>query len=315
MNMDRYALRDTRSDLLDTTHIRPGDLLLFRGSDRVSRAIRDLDGGRFDHCAVVVDVTGPQPQLVDQNFRGFTRWSLGNYEARPEAVLIRRHRIGGFGDLFVQRALEYGEKFPHYAFDRLANIMLVSLVRSLPNIEQFSPESKARFASRMGGIFAVALSQLERGDTGVCVGLPMYVFDVSPELPSGRPGPYCGLHLEPENLGGFGNWSDAVRRFCELMIEHAPDDGGPHPLEQLRVLITRQVGRGLGSAAERPITRERAAVDVDDIASTIAIGLLDRLLRDRFVITPRDMEATRSLFDVGLLDLDCVNWESRLAAA
>ncbi len=308
MNMDRGLLTESVTTLLSTEHIQRGDLLLFRGSDAVSRAIRELDRGVYDHCALVIETAGDQPVLVDQNFRGFSQWRLGAYEAKPEAVLVRRHRIRGHGDLFVRRAMEYGRLYPTYAFGRLANIMLVSLVRSLPAIENFALDSKRRFAQRMGLIFTMALSQTERTDTGVCVSLPLYVFDAIPEAGPARIGPYCGLHLEPHDMGGFGQWFPAVQRFCELIIEHAPEDGSPHPLDQLQLLIDRQLGPNHRSISPGGSGSYSDPGSVDRAAYNIATGLLDRLLRDRFVVTPRDMETTRSLFDVGELDLDSISW-------
>lgn len=309
MNMDRGLLTEPNSTPLTTNHIQAGDLLLFRGSDSVSRAIRELDRGVYDHCALVIDNSGDQPTLVDQNFRGFSRWQLGQYEAKPEAVLIRRHRIRGYGDLFAERALEYGRLFPTYAFGRLANIMLVSLVRSLPAIENFAPDSKRRFAQRMGLIFTMALSQVDKVDTGVCVSLPLYVFDAIPDAGPTKVGPYCGLHLEPHNMGGFGQWFPAVQRFCELIIDNAPDDGSPHPLDQLQLLIERQLGPNHLAVDRRASTSYDDRANVDRAALNIATGLLDRLLRDRYVVTPRDMETTRSLFDVGEIDLESIEWK------
>ncbi len=313
MNMDRSLLAETVTALIDTSHIQQGDLLLFRGSDPMSRAIRQLDRGVYDHCALVIDNSGDQPVLVDQNFRGFSQWKLGRYEAKPESVLIRRHRIGGHGDLFVQRALEYGRLYPNYAFGRLANIMLVSLVRSLPAIEEFAPDSKRRFAQRMGMIFTMALSQIDKVDTGVCVSLPLYVYDAIPEPGPNTPakvGPYCGLHLEPHNLGGFSQWFPAVQRFCELMIDNAPEDGSPHPLDQLQLLIEYQLGTTHIRKPHATSMSYTNQANVDQAALSIANGLLDRLLRERYVVTPRDMETTRSLFDVGELDLESVAWRS-----
>ncbi len=310
MNMDRRVLTGHQVEDLHPSEIRVGDLVLFRGSDRVSQAIRDLDGGVYDHCGIVVDTSGDQPELVDQNFRGFSRWPIGSYEARPEAVLVRRHRIGGHEELFVERALEYGRLYPNYAFGRLANIMLVSLVRSLPNIEGFATDSKRRFAQRMGGIFTLALTQLDKTDTGVCVSLPLFVFDAIPDAGPFVVGPYCGLHLEPHDMGGFSEWFPALLRFCELIIEHAPDDGNPHPLDQLQLLIERQLGPGLHPMTERGSRSYDDPSNIERAALNIATGLLDRLLRDRYIVTPRDMETTRSLFDVGRLDLDQVTWRT-----
>ena len=309
-----------REPLLSLADLRAADILMVRGSSPLSSFLRSMDQAEYDHIAMIVDVdvASKRVTVADQSFLGFRHFDLGQYEERPEALLVRRHRISGGEDLIVRRMLEYGASSPVY--DRYALVTIVEdTVRHLPSLlANKKPKAAAGVISAIADLLSSATPKSAE-PAGVCVHPILYAFDVADPQYAGAP--YFGLSLSFDERRGLGEWMASWQEFTDRANELPSFD----PLRLCDSLLGSLDDVDLAAAkrfamvsalsdtfAGRHDTRGYGMSD--RVLACLALSLLDRLLRQRVVVTPDDIRRTQSLFDVGHFDTHQVEWSHERSA-
>lgn len=330
----------TKNTNIQLSHLRIGDALLYCGEDIASRVARFVDGSSYDHACLVVDFADDGvPVVIDIGFRGVARYRLDHYESKPSAVLVRRHRLPGGEQLFAERALEqHDELVEGYAFNRLLSIVLICLTRFAGNLSEMEPDMAKEFAYQTTGLLTKACKRRHLKNTGVCVdGIrrPMNVF--ASDAPDAF---YYGLTHDEPTGGGLLGWVASALEFDEFLAKHAGSPTGEFANEDLsfsHIELRQEIDtlyRSLGfstpsyqapsnqelkdSVVEASLAvAEELAVAVrtnqtpftgQNLVSALALWLLDNFLTEGRISTPADLQTTKSLYDVGLLDLNAVRW-------
>ncbi len=321
-----------------------GDVLCVRSSGALADLCCLIDGAEFDHTMIVTGFDNDGIPLVsDEAFRGFRTIRLVDYENQPVSVLVRRHRIAGAGDRVAEQALAFGAQHPHFALDRLGQIIVLSLVRIMPRLQQFPAESAARFLDRLNALFVAAERTVGRTDTAVCADVLFAGHDIlaSSTDPTSA---YLGLVLPRRGVGGLILWAQSAQAFADFVdaqIEertvNPPTDSFPataspeHLLVKLEWALYRDADLSLPFEDEHLGTDESLRASIfgsmqvlarllgvstdqsnGEVGPTpvnvMAMYVLHRLLDQRVVVSARDIIESRSLRTVGRLDVLELDW-------
>lgn len=108
--------------------IKAGDVLLFRGSSFISRAIRFFDGADVNHAAIVVD----HEQLAEAAGSGLRLFGIDESLRSNERTYVCRLKLSDSLAPVVEVADRYVSQRLPYAYQQILLLGLLSLTRRLP---------------------------------------------------------------------------------------------------------------------------------------------------------------------------------------
>jgi hypothetical protein len=318
---------------LSESDLEIGDVILFRGDSEYARAIRLVDGGRYDHVAIIVSLE-PEVEMVEVNFAKGTRKKLRYYGEPILELGVRRHRTAGGGTLVAARAIELAAVTPAYAFDRLLSIALTSVTRFAHSLIALEPEEAKEFHNLLLILLEMVSAEQIFDDQATCIELTNEAFDVPLLIDDASPSAYFGLVLPLRPVDGLLYWAASTRTFVDFIV-NGPTSPPSFQLDEevsvetMRDLVTslwHKTEKGRGQPNTIPIgpvtddafrqTILRATSRLlqhmglkapegyeqnSEIYADFALTMLDQILRHRVIITPSDLTSTRSLYTVGVM--------------
>jgi hypothetical protein len=294
------------------------------------------------------DSSGKGPWICDVGITKQRIIPLRSYAMVPKAVLVRRHRIPSWRMAVNNKTHELIVDVEAYDFDRLLLVMFTSLVRFSPQLKQLGerprrPADPARF---VGGIhFLMALigqnnPQVPRKRRHICVTLLAESFDVGDHEPMIEGDSYYGLHVPERPTGGLLEWVASGEPFLNYLANgESPYSGARIGFDPNALLHKLYSAYGFPSTRlfmrpgedfdqQREEDLKRAVVNATDALLRLlgwnpngkrvdvspkalqatAMWMLDELLKHRHVLTQSDIMDSKSLYDVGFLDVGKVDW-------
>ncbi len=346
--------------LVDPADLEIGDVLLFSGIDDASVSAQFLDDCLFDHVALVVEApsgkTSNFPWIADigvmkQGFR-----SLDKY-ARPQGVLVRRHRTRGAGPVASAEAHATMPEVEEYDWERILLVIFLSLTRFSPLLKRLDDNEKtlganaARFVMTMHNLMALVGARnpdLEPKNRKICVGFVAECFDVFDHDPAESADQYYGLHVPQRPIGGLLEWVASGRKFIDYLTDGRDSstdmptefdaDGAmnnlytyfgftgsqktmkpgqeltPRRENELRLSViqaTSTMLRLLGWTPGMEVFTQPSYKPNAQAMQAAAVYLLDQLMQQRYVLTVADIALSKSLVDVGRLDLSKLTGSDR----
>jgi hypothetical protein len=282
----------------------------------------------------------------DVGFFGGRHQPLSAYDDVVSALAVRRHRNPDVAQKVIQRGLSITKGTKGYAWDRLLFLSLIGATRWSPALNELDPEKSSAMMKALYEVLAQMHRSIRfevPGERRICTELITDTFDdFVPAFGSilNAPETYLGLVTPPIPHEGLLWWAAGMSTFqdfiarqppprrrgildedlalapgseeaLQLVHEAATENGvsfpgfAPASDEELRAVVIDGVERSLQNLIGQPWRGDlRAATD----PRRVAWFLLDTLMRKRAVVTPADLGATRSLFDVGLIDAVEVRW-------
>ncbi|MGD9751356.1 MAG: hypothetical protein AB7W59_10210 [Acidimicrobiia bacterium] len=326
--------------MISAVELREGDVLLFRGRHPLSQLIQFVDGSWFDHVALVDHPSGPDgPQIVEIGLTGASRGPLVAYLDQLDQIRVRRHRVPGVGAQVRDQALVLHDQTSGYAFDRFVTLAIASVARFSPRLAELDPGFVRDALNELQKvalniIVKQAPATVERPHR-MCVDLVREAFDSLAVLPDVDPDarPFLGLALPDRPLAGsLLEWASSAMElgeYLEQVLDAAPRLAGPMPTEEeLRLLFAAACGEyGISARIGRDATDEdlaaTSAVFVRRLAQLLGWSdlwrpsgdlprsawlVFGRLLSNRVLVSQSDLASTRTLRDVGDLNLSQLDW-------
>jgi hypothetical protein len=295
----------------------------------------DLEHPLFGRGAA--DDRTDEPWMIDIGFDG-GRWKpVSAYDDRVRSIAVRRHRVPGASAL-VPRAISIAQETKGYAWDRLLFLSLVAATRWSMHLNEMGPRMSGAF---MQGLFEIMArmridATTEGGPRRICTELLSDTFDTC--LPStaslGSPDQYLGLVIPPTQHRGLLWWAAGVQQLADFVVDQPPTgrysvldtDLSLDPGQQNAAVLLQELAHAggvsfLGVTEVDEVELRSLVIDgvtyaMDKLMVDFRVGdvdavldprraawfLLDQLMRHRFVVTPADIGATKSLVDVGVLD-------------
>jgi hypothetical protein len=207
-----------------------GDVLMFRGCSDTAEAIRIVDGGRYDHAALVVGLD-PEIMMVEVNFMHGERKPLREYGEAVEEVAVRRHRIGGGQELVAARGIELASNTPGYAFDRLLSIALSSVTRFSNPLLAVDVETARRFHGQVLVLAKFVTANPPAQNQRSCIELVNEAHDVPAIVDDHSPSPYYGLVLPLTKSDGLLDWVISEASFEDFFFR-GPSQGRPNSFDE-----------------------------------------------------------------------------------
>jgi hypothetical protein len=282
----------------------------------------------------------------DVGFFGGRHQPLSAYDDVVSALAVRRHRNPDIAEKVIARGLTITKATKGYAWDRLLFLSLIGATRWSPGLSELDPEKSSAMMKALYEVLAQMHRSIRfevPGERRICTELITDTFDEfvpAAEQRNDFPENYLGLvtpGIPHEGLlwwaAGMSTFQDFIARqpppkrrgildedlalapgseeALQLVHEAATSNGvsfpgfSPASDEELRAVVIDGVERSLQNLIGQPWRGDlRAATD----PRRVAWFLLDTLMRKRAVVTPADLGATKSLFDVGLIDAAEVSW-------
>ncbi len=326
--------------LISPEELREGDVLLFRGRHPLSQLIQLVDGSQFDHVALVDSPSGADgPSIVEIGLLGASSGPLVAYSDQLDQIRVRRHRVPGVGEQVRDRAAALAGQTSGYAFDRFVTLAIASVGRFSPRLAELDLEF---VRAALDELQKVALhiigkqvpASAERPHR-MCVDLVREAFDSLAVLPDADPDaqPFLGLALPDRQLAGsLLEWAASaveLGEYLEHLLDVAPQLAGPMPTaDEIRLLFAAACGEyGISARIGRDTTDEDLAATSTVFVRRLAdlLGWSDlwrpsgdlprsawlifgRLLSERVLVSQSDLASTRTLRDVGDLDLSQLGW-------
>lgn len=113
---------------ISTADIRPGDLLLFRGSGFLSWAIRKIDGSEVNHAAIAL----AGGQLAEAAGQGLRSRPIPTTFSEDEYMLVRRHLATDPYDPVIAKAQTYLDNRNFYAYQQIVLLAVLGVTRKIP---------------------------------------------------------------------------------------------------------------------------------------------------------------------------------------
>jgi hypothetical protein len=335
--------------------LEPGDVLLFCGSDLVSGGVRFFDDCLFDHVALVVqkeDEPGLGPLIADVVFKTQAIRNLSDYERKPLAILVRRHRMPGASAPVTAKAQTLMSELVDYDHEELLLMVCVSLTRFSPRLKQLGADERrpvaeaAAFVYGIHNLLTTVASKIANpieGEKRICVTFVAESFAVGDHEPILNEDQYYGLHIPDRPMGGLLQWVASGKTFVEYLQagfdpETEPDeDFNPRavllnlygrygfgasdlpmgPSDQLTANKENDLRFAVVTAAENVLKLlgwrpdEKYQEPEPQFLEASALYMLDQLLKRRSILTQQDITLTKSLVDIGQVDLSSVLWKTR----
>jgi hypothetical protein len=275
--------------------------------------------------------------MVDVGFDGGRRKPLSAYDDRVLDISVRRHRLPGAGELAATRGVQRASEIESYAWDRLMFLSFIGMTRWSAGLTELSPPLAGAFMTALLELLNRVRIESTEGskERRICSELIVEAFDAF-EPAADRNVPYhFGLTIPPFNQRGLLWWASGVEMFDDFVSTAPPprrasvldndqslqidvatavsmlqelsfETGGSFPgLQPFDESVLRNV---VIDSAERTLSQLLVDVHVGDLGAArdprrVAWFLLDKVMRHRVIPTPADIGASKSLFDVGTLEL------------